>query len=68
MDIGPLLMSLFGALILGQGLWMLAVRPDPPAGAQIATRRSRQIIAIGLIIIAVFAIAFNASLIFLGAK
>jgi hypothetical protein len=61
-------MSLFGALILGQGLWILAVNPDPPAGARTATRRSRQITAIGLIILAVFAIAFNASSIFSGAK
>ena len=50
-----------GALALGQGLWVLAVRPDPPAGARTATRQSRQLIAIGMAILGVFLIALNVS-------
>ena len=52
---------LFGAFLLAQGLWILAVRPDPPASARTATRKSRQIIAIGAVIIGVFLIALNVS-------
>ena len=48
-----------GAYALAQGLWILAVRPDPPAGARTATRRFRQVIAIGMAIIGVFLIASN---------
>ncbi|MBA3670063.1 MAG: hypothetical protein H0W71_08385 [Sphingomonas sp.] len=42
-------------------MWILAVRPDPPAGAVTATRKSRQIIAIGAVIIGVFLIALTVS-------
>jgi hypothetical protein len=45
------------AFVLGQGLWILAVSPDPPAGVKTATRKSRQIIAIGSIILGVFLVA-----------
>ena len=48
---------LLGAVVIGQGLWILAVQPDPPANAKIATRKSRQLIAIGMVIIGVFMIA-----------
>ena len=52
---------LLGAFVLGQGLWILAVRPDAPVGARTATRKSRQIIAIGAIILGVFLVALNVS-------
>ncbi len=63
MSIGIICGLFLGALALAQGLWILAVHPDPPAGARIATRKSRQIIAIGLAIIGVFLTALNVSMI-----
>ena len=34
-----------GLWVLGQSAWILFVRPEPPAGAVTATRRSRTTIA-----------------------
>ena len=68
MNVSAFLMSLFGAVLIGQGLWMLTVRPDPPAGTTgPTTRRGRQIVAIGAVILGVFALAVKASQIFSGA-
>jgi hypothetical protein len=52
---------LLGAACMAQGLWVLAVQPDPPATARVATRKSRQITAIAAVVIGVFAIALNAA-------
>ncbi|NUR44784.1 MAG: hypothetical protein HOP91_01305 [Sphingomonas sp.] len=64
MNVPALLISIAGAACIAQGLWMLAVRPDPPAGAgagAATTRRGRQVTGIALVILGVFGIAANAS-------
>ena len=62
MSFKAVLVLLLAALILGRGLWMLAVTPDPPATASVATRKSRQMIAIGFVILGVFFVALQTSL------
>jgi len=52
---------LLAAYVLAQGLWILAVSPDPPAGARAATRKSRQMVAIGAVVLGVFLIALFVS-------
>ena len=47
-----------GFYVLAQSVWILFVRPDPPAGAVTATRRSRTIIAASTAILATAYIAF----------
>ena len=54
-NIGTLCGLLLGLWVLAQSAWVLFVRPEPPAGAVTATRRSRATIAaVG----ALFAIAY----------
>ena len=52
---------LLAAYVLAQGLWILTVSPDPPAGARTATRKIRQIVAIGAVVLGVFMIALFVS-------
>ena len=57
MTLKTILALLLAVYVIGMGVWVLAFRPDTPATAQTATRKSRQLIAIGAIVIGVLSIA-----------
>ena len=63
-----ILTAIFGAFGIAQGLWLLAIQPDPKTGAGIIkTRKGRQIAGIVEVIAGVILISLSVSSIAPGA-
>ena len=54
MNLSHFLGVLLGLWALGSGLYLAAIRPDPPPAARTATRTSRGLIGVAAIVVGLF--------------